>query len=484
MNWFLQCTECGRQFPLEPGRYLCDDCSTKQEQDRPLRGILECRWEEEPGLAGNPPRWEAYLPVRADSFPPMPVGNTPLWEVPRLRELAGLPRLYIKDDTCEPSGSFKDRASFLVAAFARQWGIREIALASTGNAASSMAAVGAASSINIRVFLPKKAPIAKRIQVLQYGAALSEVEGTYDLAFEQSLAYSRETGVLSRNTAYNPLTIEGKKNVSFEIAAQLAEQGRTADHIFVPVGDGVILAGLYKGFEDLLRLGFLTRIPTIWACQAEGSSAISRSFFRLRKPGLQQRSDGDPHERAQGPQTSHGQGKYPEKDSGGRATQGGGAGSGGGAAYGGEATHGGGAAYGKVQDNPFYKTPAEVFAQDIFSQPEASDTIADSISVDVPRNGYHALGKLYAYGGWPVTVTDREILLAQRELASHSGLFAEPSSSTAWAAVRKVLQEQENRSAPLAGAPVIHREDTVVILITGTGLKDTSAAQKALELPQ
>jgi threonine synthase len=478
LNWFLQCTECGRQFPLEPGRYLCDDCSTKQEQDRPLRGILECRWEEEPGLAGNPPRWEAYLPVRADSFPPMPVGNTPLWEVPRLRKLAGLPRLYIKDDTCEPSGSFKDRASFLVAAFARQWGIREIALASTGNAASSMAAVGAASSINIRVFLPKKAPIAKRIQVLQYGAALSEVEGTYDLAFEQSLAYSRETGVLSRNTAYNPLTIEGKKTVSFEIAAQLAEQGRTADHIFVPVGDGVILAGLYKGFEDLLRLGFLTRIPTIWACQAEGSSAISRSFFRLRKPGLQQRSDGDPQERAQRTQTSHGQGKYPEKDSGGRATQGGGAGSGGGA------THGGGAAYGKVQDKPFYKTPAEVFAQDIFSQPEASDTIADSISVDVPRNGYHALGKLYAYGGWPVTVTDREILLAQRELASHSGLFAEPSSSTAWAAVRKVLQEQENRSATLAGAPVIHREDTVVILITGTGLKDTSAAQKALELPQ
>jgi len=451
---------------------------------------LAAKGKEAPGQADRspPPQtgarqpspcWEDWLPVGASYFPPIPVGNTPLWEPQRLRELTGFPQLYIKDDTSEPSGSFKDRASFLVAAFALERGIREIALASTGNAASSMAAVGAASSINIRVFLPEKAPIAKRIQVLQYGAALSEVEGTYDLAFEQSLAYSRETGVLSRNTAYNPLTIEGKKTVSFEIAAQLGALGRTADHIFVPVGDGVILAGLYKGFEDLLRLGVIARIPTIWACQAEGSSAISRSFFRLREPGLLQRSDGDPQERAQRPLTNHGQGKYQEKDRCG-------------------ATHGGGAAYGKVQDKPFYKTPAEVFAQDIFSKPERSNTVADSISVDVPRNGYHALGKLYAYGGWPVTVTDQEILLAQRELASHSGLFAEPSSSTAWAAFRKVLRQEDSREpgnqairvdqttriGKPAGTPEIHRDDTVVILITGTGLKDTSAAQKALELPQ
>ncbi len=398
----------------------------RQEPERPLRGILECRWEAAQPSHYNPgttfPRWQDWLPVASTYFPPIPVGNTPLWEPERLRELTGLPNLYFKDDTCEPSGSFKDRASFLVAAFALERGIREIALASTGNAASSMAAVGAASSINIRVFLPKKAPIAKRIQVLQYGAALTEIDGTYDKAFDASLAYSRETGVLSRNTAYNPLTIEGKKTVSFEIAAQLAEQHTTADHIFVPVGDGVILSGLYKGFEDLMRLGVLKRMPTIWACQAEGSSAIARALFQLTE-GIVSR--------------------------------------------------------GFTAD---YRTPGAVFAPEIFSRPIPSDTIADSISVDVPRNGYHALGKLCTYGGKAVVVSDREILMAQRELASHSGIFAEPSSSTAWAGFRKALRDQAHGAEQGTGSPVIQQEDTVVILITGTGLKDTSGALKALEL--
>lgn len=444
LNWFLQCTECGKRFPLELGRYLCDACRTKQEPERPLRGILECHWEAKQGQAGGSPqlppgqaypRWEDWLPVSPSYFPPIPVGNTALWEPRRLQDLTGWANLFIKDDTCEPSGSFKDRASFLVAAFALERGISEIALASTGNAASSMAAVGAASHINIRVFLPQKAPIAKRIQVLQYGAALSEVNGTYDLAFEQSLAYSKETGVLSRNTAYNPLTIEGKKTVSFEIAAQLAARGRAADHIFVPVGDGVILSGLYKGFEDLFSLGFLKRIPTIWACQAEGSSAIARSFFRL---GQTDTKDIPQEQRAGAEQI------------------------------------------GSLGRN--YKTEPAVFAPEIFSDPEPSTTIADSISVEIPRNGYHALGKLHAYGGWPVRVTDREILLAQRELASQSGLFAEPSSSAAWAGFRKVLQEQEKKAITVGGAPMIHRDDTVVILITGTGLKDTSAALKALDV--
>lgn len=456
MNWFLQCTECGKQFSLEPGRYLCDVCSAQQKPDRPLRGILECRWETSPAQErfgggelndelssgndrgggpdgpcgpgsslnspghghrragsgdqhGHVPAWEQWLPVDPRFFPAIPVGHTPLWEPVRLRELTNIPNLFLKDDTCEPSGSFKDRASFLVAAFALERSITEIALASTGNAASSMAAVGAANDINIRVFLPKKAPIAKRIQVLQYGAALTEIDGTYDAAFEASLAYSRETGVLSRNTAYNPLTIEGKKTVSFEIASQLAELGKRADHIFVPVGDGVILAGLYKGFEDLLRLGALNRMPVIWACQAEGSSAIARAWSLLREKGL---------------------------------------------------------------------TP------ELFSSPQPSSTIADSISVDVPRNGYHALGKLSAYGGMPVVVNDREILLAQRELASHSGLFAEPSSSAAWAGFRKVLNEQAAMSRDTGNSqiPRIRRDDTVVILITGSGLKDTASALKALEL--
>jgi threonine synthase len=332
------------------------------------------------------------------------VGDTPLWEPERLREALDAPNLFLKDDTCEPSGSYKDRASWLVAAFARKHGIREIALASTGNAASSMSCVGAAAGLKITVFLPAAAPAAKRIQVLQYGAELREVQGTYDQAFDESLAYSAATGVLSRNTAYNPLTIEGKKTASFEIARQLAAafaapkngrigRGQAApsaavafrapDHVFVPTGDGVILAGVIKGFEDLAELGLVDRMPTFWAAQAEGSSAIARALETGR------------------------------------------------------------------------------------FEPRPSAPIADSISVDVPRNGSFTLAKLKKYGGRGVIVNDTEILSAQRTLSSASGLFAEPSSACAFAGYLKAK-------------PSIGREETVVVMLTGSGLKDIKSAALAV----
>ena len=381
MRWLYRCPSCGATYPIEPGRYLCDECGRKNKPGIPLEGVLECAWEEDGGEAlriaeaGSVP-----LPIEKEFFPPLPVGDTPLWEPERLREALDAPNLYLKDDTCNPSGSYKDRASWLVAAFARKFGLKEIALASTGNAASSMACVGAAAGLKITVFLPASAPAAKRVQVLQYGAELREVQGTYDQAFDESLAYSAATGVLSRNTAYNPLTIEGKKTASFEIARDL---GTAPDHVFVPTGDGVILAGIIKGFEDLLRLGLTSKMPTFWAAQAEGSSAIARAL-----------------------------------------------------------------ATGGFDERP-------------------SDTLADSISVDVPRNGGFVLAKLRKYGGKGITVSDEEILAAQRRLSSMSGLFAEPSSACAFASYLKVLS-------------TIPREETVVVMLTGSGLKDIKSAAKAV----
>ena len=388
MKWFYRCHSCGATYDIVPGRYLCDICRKRQKYERPLEGVLEAEWEGDADAATIP------LPVEMEWFPPIPVGNTPLWSPLRLRSRFSAPRLWIKDDTCNPSGSFKDRASFLVAAFARKHGVEEIVLASTGNAASSMAAVGAAAGLRIKVFLPAKAPVAKRIQILQYGAELIPVDGTYDKAYELSLEYSNKTGSLSRNTAYNPLTIEGKKSVSFEIVEDLIKAGSGApDHVFVPVGDGVILAGVYRGFEDLLKMGRIRNMPTIWACQAEGSSAITRAFA-------------SPHS-----------------------------------------------------------------ADDAFGDPIPSNTLADSISVDVPRNGLHALAKLKKYGGKAVIVSDTEILTAQKTLSSGSGLFAEPSSSAAFAGWLKVRER-------------IPATQTCILLITGFGLKDVKAAALGLGLEQ
>jgi threonine synthase len=222
--------------------------------------------------------WDIHdlLPVERTWFPPIPVGNTPLWEPERLRQASGLSRLYIKDDTCNPTGSLKDRASYLVAAFARREGIERIVLASTGNAGSSMCGIGAAAGLKVRLYLPGSAPPAKIVQSLQYGAEVIQVEGSYDDAFEESMRYLAEHGGLSRNTGHNPMTVEGKKTVSLELFRQLG--GQVPDYRVGATGDGGISSGGYKGFEDLVTLGLADRMPTVVAVQAEGSSAIARAL--------------------------------------------------------------------------------------------------------------------------------------------------------------------------------------------------------------
>jgi threonine synthase len=388
--WTYRCPSCGAEYPIEPGRYLCGPCSSHNAPGQPLGGVLECAFDAEEArrLAASDPA-AIPLPVEAEHFPAIPVGGTPLWAPARLRAELGFPGLWLKDDTCEPSGSYKDRASFLVAAFARKHGLGEVALASTGNAASSMACVGAAAGIGVTVFLPKSAPVAKRIQVLQYGAELREIDGSYDLAFDACMEYTGKTGVLSRNTAYNPLTIEGKKTAAFEIARDLGlaspggKGARSPDHVFVPTGDGVILAGIIKGFEDLLALGEIERIPIVWAAQAEGSSAIVRALET-----------------------------------------------------------------GRIEARP-------------------SSTLADSISVDAPRNGVLALAKMRRRGGRGIAVSDEEILEAQRLCSSRSGLFAEPSSACALAAFMKAR-------------PSLGKDETAVVMLTGSGLKDIKSAAKAV----
>ncbi len=370
------CSDCGREFEISPDIMICPLCSKMQEPNEPLRGILEVHYNSESAV-----KIETLFPVEKKWFPSLPVGNTPLWKA---EHLDIFPNLYLKDDTSNLTGSFKDRASILVAAFAKKHKINEIVLASTGNAGSSMAGIAAACGLKTTIFLPKTAPKAKMIQALQYGAKVISVDGNYDKAFDLSLEYSKKHRLLSRNTAYNPLTIEGKKSVSFELFQQL---GKAPDYVFVPVGDGVIISGVYKGFKDLMQFGFIKKMPTVIAVQAEGSAAIHNAL----KSGTFQVVD--------------------------------------------------------------------------------SKTIADSIAVDVPRGGYYALKQLQKYQGKSILVSDEEILSAQKNLSEKAGLFAEPAAAASYAGFLKMKNE----------LPV---EATIVLLITGTGLKDIDAAMEKIIFPQ
>jgi threonine synthase len=212
-------------------------------------------------------RWRALLPLASPgSMPPLPVGPTPLHEAGRLGRELGLPGLRIKDDTVLPTGSLKDRASSVVA--------------STGNAAVALSAMAASVGLRAVILVPASAPIAKRTQMLVFGATLVPVEGSYDDAYALSLEATRVFGWYNRSTAYNPITVDGKKTVAFEIWEQLGR--RAPDAVIVPTGDGVILSAVHKGFSDLRGAGLAGRLPRLYAAQAEGSAAIARS---LDEPG-------------------------------------------------------------------------------------------------------------------------------------------------------------------------------------------------------
>lgn len=379
MKFKYQCSECGKYFEIEPDLYICSNCSLYQKTDKPLRGILEVAIE---GSIGEEFNIFDILPVERKYFPPIPVGNTKLWHPTNINKKHNFPNLCIKDDSSNPTGSLKDRASYLVAAFAKKYEIGNVVLASTGNAGSSMSGVGAAAGLNVILFLPQSAPKAKMVQAAQYGAELIIVDGSYDDAYELSMQYHKQNKCMSRNTAYNPMTIEGKKTASLEIFKNL---GGAPDYVFVPSGDGVILSGVYKGFRDLMQFELIKKIPIIYAVQPEHSNAIYRGFrdgrFDVRK------------------------------------------------AY----------------------------------------TIADSICVNVPKNGYHAVKQLQDYDGRCVCVSDEEILKAQLELSSYAGLFTEPAGAAAFAGFIKEKKNLKNSAS-------------IVILTTGNGLKDTESAMKMINL--
>lgn len=381
-----KCTECGREYSTKETHYLCEDCGATWKPGTPLKGVLETIFDYEyigKHFDKENPDWNLFSAVDKKYFPDYPVGNTPFFPAKRVSNY--FQNVFIKFDGLNPSGSLKDRASFMMVAEANRLGKDEIVCASTGNAASALASVCASAGIKAKIFVPKSAPIAKRIQMKLCGAEVVEVDGTYDDAFRLSTEFTEKYGTLNRNTAYHPLTIEGKKTVALEIFAQ--NNFIVPDWILVPVGDGVIISGVYKGFLDLKRASIIDHLPKLVAVQAEKSDAIHQYIIT---------------------------GKYADA-----------------------------------------KNP---------------DTIADSISVTTPSNAKMAKKAVEDSNGFSITVTDDEIMKAQYNLSRLSGIFAEPAASAPLAGLNKL--ENNGRIA---------KDDQIVLLVTGHGLKDIEAAKKNYE---
>ncbi len=288
-NYVYKCFSCKKEFTAgEIERnfvYLCPDCGNA-EKNKPLEGVLTVEYD--------------YKKIKSkldrEEFLKLPTGKfwlyPGLWPVDfsrinnRLLQRLALPadqlyeyelkgkKVLIQDETRNPTLSYKDRASSLVALKAIELGITEIAAASTGNAGSSLAGICARLGLKSRIYVPQNIPESKRIQIEAYGAKLEIVNGDYDLAFDKCLEDSTANSWYNRNTAYNPLTIEGKKSAAFDIF--ISTQGNIPQYIFVPVGDGVIISGIYKGFKELQTLGWIGKLPQLIAVQSEKSNAVVR----------------------------------------------------------------------------------------------------------------------------------------------------------------------------------------------------------------
>lgn len=281
-SFTFACSECGARYAEGAVRYVCPICSVQRKPGGVIRGVLRVELDDIPqrwpaARGHDPGALVVFLPVASPiSLPPCRVGGTPLLPVPGLRRELGMPHLWVKDETRNPSGSTKDRASLLVVAKAIEYGVDTVATASTGNAASALAAVAAAAGLRAVVFVPASAPPAKLAQAATYGARVVPVAGSYDDAFELSIAACERFGWYNRNTAFNPFTIEGKKTVALEIAADLKPEA--PDVVLVPTGDGVIVSGVAKGFADLVHGGLLHRRPRLIVVQPTGSPAIARAL--------------------------------------------------------------------------------------------------------------------------------------------------------------------------------------------------------------
>ena len=290
----LRCLRCGRMYGVDEIEYVCG-CRPNVGSDMGTLDVVydyaalarvtnpaQIAADRDPSIG----RYAALLPIhRRASLPPLSVGGTPLLAAPRLAADLGLAHVWVKDDGRNPSASLKDRASAVAVAKAQEGKRPIVATASTGNAAAALAGQSAAAGQPNVIFVPRTAPPAKIAQLLVYGSRVLAVDGSYDQAFDLCAEACLEFGWYNRNTGYNPYMTEGKRTVAFEIAEQLGVQmGRpdqpmvAPDAVFVSVGDGCIIGGVHKGFADLVRLGWIERMPRIYGIQSDQSAALTNAW--------------------------------------------------------------------------------------------------------------------------------------------------------------------------------------------------------------
>lgn len=319
------------------------------------------------------------LPVHSpDSLVTLGEGNTPSVLLPRIGEMLGLRRLFAKLEFMNPTGSFKDRGTAILMSVARENGVKELVEDSSGNAGASIAAYAARAGIRAHIFAPASAPAAKIQQIKVYAAEAHSIEGSREAVTEAAIAFYRENSLVYASHNLSPYFIEGTKTFAYELAHQFV--GGLPAHIVMPVGNGSLFIGAWKGFQELREATLISsQLPRLHCVQASAVMPI-----------------------------------------------------------------------------------AAAFKGETWTPQQGTRTIAGGISVGTPPRMQQVLDVLRASGSSAIAVEDEDILRWHRLLAEQEGIYAEPTSAAAFAGLEKLVSQGS-----------INSYDTVLVPITGFGLKDT-----------
>ena len=383
----LRCRECGKTYPVA-ALHVCDHCF----------GPLECTYDYDgikasisrASVEAGPStiwRYEALLPATSPGAIDLGAGCTPLVRADRLAAELGLGEVWLKNDTMNPTGSFKDRVVSVALAKARELGFKVAACPSTGNLANSVAAHAARAGMRSVVFVPSDLEPAKSAMTAVFGGTLVAVDGSYDdvnrLCAELVDDHDDWAFV---NVNVRTYYAEGSKTLAYETAEQLGWQA--PDHVVVPIASGSQLTKIAKGFRELAQVGLIdAKDVRISGAQADGCSPVATAFAE--------------------------------------------------------------------------NTDA--------IRPVRPNTIAKSLAIGNPADGWYALDEVRKSGGAIGSVSDDEVRDGIQLLARTEGIFAETAGGVTIATLAK-----------LAAQGVVRRDERVVAMVTGHGLKTLDAVQDRL----
>jgi len=271
----LQCRECKKEYP-PTFKYICDECFGPLDVNYDFPSVNKSTFANREHTYW---RYFELLPIAEKSnIVSISAGMTPLIKAEKLGKALGLNNLYIKNDSVNPTFSFKDRPAGVAVSKAKEFGLSSVGCASTGNLASATAAHAAKGGFTCYVFAPSDIEHAKIAQALAYGANFIAVDGTYDDANRIAAQIGDSKGIGIVNINMRSYYVEGSKTLAFEVAEQLDWQ--VPDNLIVPVGSGAMLNAICKGFEELQSLSLLNNVSGMHmiAAQPHGCAPIVEAF--------------------------------------------------------------------------------------------------------------------------------------------------------------------------------------------------------------